>query len=84
MEVATLVVLVRCVALRVASTLCFGGLACFLTRSLHNRLNPMPVFGKSQADQFKKIHDFARAYGSLCWNLSKVRNPFFHAGCALL
>jgi len=23
-------------------------------------------------DQFKHIHDFARAYGSLCWNLSKV------------
>jgi len=22
--------------------------------------------------QFRKIHDFARAYGSLCWNLSKV------------
>ncbi len=29
--------------------------------------------GILQADQFKKIHDFARAYGSLCWNLSKVR-----------
>lgn len=26
----------------------------------------------NKADQFKKIHDFARAYGSLCWNLSKV------------
>jgi hypothetical protein len=26
------------------------------------------------ADQFKRIHDFARAYGSLCWNLSKVIN----------
>ncbi|GMI27778.1 hypothetical protein TeGR_g456, partial [Tetraparma gracilis] len=25
----------------------------------------------NKADQFKKIHDFARAYGSLCWNLSK-------------
>lgn len=25
-----------------------------------------------QADQFRKIHDFARAYGALCWNLSKV------------
>ena len=23
-------------------------------------------------DQFVQIHDFARAYGSLCWNLSKV------------
>lgn len=26
----------------------------------------------NKADQFLKIHDFARAYGSLCWNLSKV------------
>lgn len=25
-----------------------------------------------QVDQFSKMHDFARAYGSLCWNLSKV------------
>ena len=25
-----------------------------------------------QVDQFTKVHDFARAYGSLCWNLSKV------------
>jgi len=28
----------------------------------------------NKADKFKKIHDFARAYGSLCWNLSKVRS----------
>ena len=28
-----------------------------------------------QADQFEKMQDFARAYGALCWNLSKV---FFH------
>ncbi|KAL7566621.1 hypothetical protein ACA910_003458 [Epithemia clementina (nom. ined.)] len=26
----------------------------------------------NKADQFNRIHDFARAYGSLCWNLSKV------------
>lgn len=26
----------------------------------------------NKADQFEKMHDFARAYGSLCWNLSKV------------
>lgn len=26
----------------------------------------------NKADQFLKIHDFARAYGSLCWNISKV------------
>jgi len=28
------------------------------------------VFNK--CDQFVKMHDFARAYGALCWNLSKV------------
>jgi len=27
---------------------------------------------RGQVDQFSKMHDFARAYGSLCWNLSKV------------
>ena len=26
----------------------------------------------NKADRFEKIHDFARAYGALCWNLSKV------------
>eukprot|EP01006_Ploeotia_vitrea_P009412 TRINITY_DN22045_c0_g1_i1.p1 TRINITY_DN22045_c0_g1~~TRINITY_DN22045_c0_g1_i1.p1 ORF type:complete len:523 (-),score=49.76 TRINITY_DN22045_c0_g1_i1:852-2420(-) len=26
----------------------------------------------NKVDQFQKVHDFARAYGSLCWNLSKV------------
>lgn len=26
----------------------------------------------NKVDQFEKLHDFARAYGSLCWNLSKV------------
>lgn len=25
-----------------------------------------------QVDQFQLIHDFARAYGSLAWNLAKV------------
>ena len=30
----------------------------------------------NKADQFRKIHDFARAYGSLCWNLSKVSIRF--------
>jgi hypothetical protein len=25
-----------------------------------------------KVDQFERIHDFARSYGSLCWNLSKV------------
>jgi len=31
------------------------------------------IFNK--CDQFTKMHDFARAYGSLCWNLSKVTTP---------
>lgn len=26
----------------------------------------------NKADQFGTVHDFARAYGTLCWNLSKV------------
>jgi hypothetical protein len=26
----------------------------------------------NKADQFRTVHDFARAYGALCWNLSKV------------
>ena len=26
----------------------------------------------NKADQFGTVHDFARAYGALCWNLSKV------------
>lgn len=30
------------------------------------------AFVLNKADQFEKVHDFARAYGSLCWNLSKV------------
>lgn len=38
----------------------------------------------NKADQFEKIHDFARAYGSLCWNLSKVIprkvRPFYLKG----
>jgi len=33
-------------------------------------LPPRSILNK--ADKFRKIHDFARAYGSLCWNLSKV------------
>jgi hypothetical protein len=39
----------------------------------------------NKADQFHKIHDFARAYGSLCWNLSKVIHrkdlPQIHTMC---
>eukprot|EP00667_Euglena_gracilis_P007067 EG_transcript_7126 len=26
----------------------------------------------NKVDQFDQVHDFARAYGSLCWNLAKV------------
>jgi hypothetical protein len=30
------------------------------------------IFNKADQFQNQQIHDFARAYGSLCWNLSKV------------
>lgn len=26
----------------------------------------------NKADRFKRIHDYARTYGALCWNLAKV------------
>ena len=26
----------------------------------------------NKVDQFDNVHDFARSYGALCWNLSKV------------
>lgn len=26
----------------------------------------------NKADRFKRVHDYARTYGSLCWNLAKV------------
>jgi len=31
-----------------------------------------PLYHRSQVDRFEHIHDFARAYGSLCWNLAKA------------
>lgn len=34
------------------------------------------IFNK--CDQFTKMHDFARTYGSLCWNLSKVIPRYVH------
>jgi len=40
---------------------CLPAVTCVLT-----------PFITRQADQFEKMHDFARAYGALCWNLSKV------------
>lgn len=27
----------------------------------------------NKADTLRSVHDFARAYGALCWNLSKAR-----------
>ena len=36
------------------------------------RAAPFPD-ARAGAAQFTKIHDFARAFGALCWNLSKVR-----------
>jgi len=45
-------------------------LAC-LTKSLAGMDHKLHII-LNKVDQFEKIHDFARAYGSLCWNLSKV------------
>lgn len=42
-----------------------------MTRSL-NGLDHKSHIVLNKVDQFAKVHDFARAYGSLCWNLSKV------------
>lgn len=48
-----------------------GETLSILTNSLVGLDNKMHII-LNKADQFRKIHDFARAYGSLCWNLSKV------------
>lgn len=42
-----------------------------LTNSLTGMEHKLHII-LNKVDQFEKIHDFARAYGSLCWNLSKV------------
>lgn len=31
----------------------------------------------NKADQFRKIHDFARAYGSLCWLATTMQRIYF-------
>mmetsp|Transcript_13428 Transcript_13428/g.22405 ORF Transcript_13428/g.22405 Transcript_13428/m.22405 type:complete len:859 (-) Transcript_13428:99-2675(-) len=48
-----------------------GETLSILTTSLVGLDHKMHII-LNKADQFRKIHDFARAYGSLCWNLSKV------------
>ena len=48
-----------------------GETLSILTNSLVGIENKLYII-LNKADQFRKIHDFARAYGSLCWNLSKV------------
>ncbi|RHY32712.1 hypothetical protein DYB32_002315 [Aphanomyces invadans] len=42
-----------------------------LTTSL-NHVNSKVRLILNKVDDFKTVHDFARAYGALCWNLSKV------------
>ena len=42
-----------------------------LTSSLAGKEHKLHIV-MNKVDQFVHIHDFARAYGSLCWNLSKV------------
>ena len=48
-----------------------GETLSILTNSLSGLDHKLHII-LNKADQFRKIHDFARAYGSLCWNLSKV------------
>ena len=48
-----------------------GETLSILTNSLAGMDHKLHII-LNKADQFRKIHDFARAYGSLCWNLSKV------------
>lgn len=48
-----------------------GETLSILTNSLVGQDHKLHII-LNKADQFRKIHDFARAYGSLCWNLSKV------------
>ena len=48
-----------------------GETLSILTNSLQGLDHKLHII-LNKADQFRKIHDFARAYGSLCWNLSKV------------
>ncbi|CEG45747.1 rme1-like gtpase atpase without a c-terminal eh domain protein [Plasmopara halstedii] len=48
-----------------------GETLSILTRSLIGMDHKLHLV-LNKVDQFRKIHDFARAYGSLCWNLSKV------------
>jgi hypothetical protein len=42
-----------------------------LTSALSGKEHKLHIV-MNKVDQFVHIHDFARAYGSLCWNLSKV------------
>lgn len=49
-----------------------GETLSILTNSLQGMDHKLHII-LNKADQFKRIHDFARAYGSLCWNLSKVK-----------
>lgn len=52
-----------------------GETMSILTNALRGMDNKLFII-LNKVDQFDKIHDFARVYGSLCWNLSKVRHPF--------
>jgi len=45
-------------------------LAC-LTTSLSGVNHKLHII-LNKVDRFEQLHDFARAYGSLCWNLAKV------------
>ncbi|EKX54199.1 hypothetical protein GUITHDRAFT_160834 [Guillardia theta CCMP2712] len=42
-----------------------------LTKALNGMEHKLNIIF-NKCDQFNKMHDFARAFGALCWNLSKV------------
>lgn len=48
-----------------------GETLSILTKSLGGMDHKLFIL-LNKADQFSTVHDFARAYGALCWNLSKV------------
>ena len=48
-----------------------GETLAILTNALAGQDHKLHII-LNKADKFERIHDFARAYGALCWNLSKV------------
>ncbi|KAH8075886.1 hypothetical protein JL720_10336 [Aureococcus anophagefferens] len=51
-----------------------GETLAILTNALAGQDHKLHII-LNKADKFERIHDFARAYGALCWNLSKLDGP---------